>query len=87
MCFDIVTCKIEDATRNEMVKVEPVRSQYIEDDQVIIVCNSGYQMTNTTDPIIVRTCMSDQTWSGKNPQCKKCKRIIFSKYITLYMHI
>ena len=62
--IDIATCKIEDATRNEKVTVEPVKSQYIEDDQIIIVCDSGYQMTNTSDPIIVRTCMSDRTWSG-----------------------
>ena len=71
--IDVATCKIEDATRNEKVKVEPVKSQYIEDDQVIIVCDSGYQMTNTSDPIIVRICMSDRTWSGINPHCEKSK--------------
>ena len=71
--IDIATCKIEDATRNEMVKVEPVRSQYIEDDQVIIACDSGYQMTNASEPIVERTCMSDQTWSGIDPHCEKSK--------------
>ena len=53
--------------------MEPVRSQYIEDDQVIIVCDSGYQMTNYSEPIIVRICMSDQTWSGLDPHCEKSK--------------
>lgn len=72
--FDIATCKIEDATciRNEKVKVEPVRSQYSEDDRVN-VCNSGYQMTNTSDPVIVRTCMNGQTWSGIDPHGEKSK--------------
>lgn len=53
--------------------MEPVRSQYIEGDQVIIVCNSEYQMVNNSEPIIVRICMSNQTWSGLDPHCEKSK--------------
>ena len=70
---DIGTCKIEDATKNEKVKVEPVSSQYIQDDKIIIVCDSEYQMANVSDPIIVRICMSDRTWSGIDPRCVKSK--------------
>ena len=69
------TCKIEDATKNERVKVEPFNSQYIQDDHVIIVCDSGYQMANRSDPIIVRTCLSNQTWSGIDPHCEKSELI------------
>ena len=53
--------------------MEPVNGQYIQDDQVIIVCDSGYQMDNISDPIVVRTCLSDQTWSGTDPHCEKSK--------------
>ena len=61
--------------------MEPVNSQYIQDDQVIIVCDSGYQMDNISDPIVVRTCLSDQTWSGTDPHCEKSKLISYLKYI------
>ena len=71
--YNIATCKIEDATNNEKVKVEPVSSQYVQDDQVIIVCDSEYHMVDNSEPIVVRICMSDRTWSGIDPHCEKSK--------------
>lgn len=71
--LNTATCKIEDATKNERVIVEPVNSHYIQDDQVIIICDSGYQMDIASDPIVVRICLSDRTWSGTDPHCEKSK--------------
>ena len=68
---NIATCKIEDATKNEKVRVEPVSSQYIQDDQIIIVCDSGYHMSSSSDPILMRICLSNQTWSGIDPICEE----------------
>ena len=69
--INIATCKIEDATKNEKVRVEPASSQYVQDDQIIIVCDSGHHMANSSDPIIVRVCLSDRTWSGIDPHCEE----------------
>ena len=68
---NIATCKIEDATKNEKVRVEPVSSQYVQDDQIIIVCDSGYHMSSSSDPILMRICLSNQTWSGIDPICEE----------------
>ena len=69
--YNVATCKIEDAIKNEKVKVEPASNQYVQDDQVIIACDSEYQMVNSSKSFIVRICLSDQTWSGIDPQCVK----------------
>ena len=69
--INIATCKIEDATKNKDVKVEPISDQYVQDDQVVIICDSEYHTINPSDPIIVRTCMRDGTWSGIDPNCEK----------------
>ena len=71
----IATCKIEDATKNEKVKVEPASSQYIQDDQVIIYCDTEYQMVNNSKPFVVRICLNNRVWSGTDPQCEKSEKI------------
>ena len=71
---NIATCEIEDATKNEKVKVDPVNSQYVQDDEIIIFCDSGYTLANSSKPFIVRVCLNDQTWSGIDPLCEKGKK-------------
>ena len=81
---NIAKCKIEDATKNEKVRVEPVSSQYVQDDQIIIVCDSGYHVVNSSDPILVRVCLSDRTWSGMDPHCEKStSRLISIQLVTI----
>lgn len=70
---NIATCKIEDAIKNEKVKVDPVSSQYVQDDEIIIFCNSEYTLANSSKPFIIRICLSNQTWSGIDPLCEKGK--------------
>ena len=69
--YNTVTCDIEDATKNEKVNVEPVSSQYVENDEVIIFCDSDYQLVNSSKPFIMRVCLSNRTWSGEDPRCEK----------------
>ena len=62
--------------KDERVKVDPVINQYVQDDEVTFFCDSGYQLTNSSKPYIVRVCLSDRTWSGIDPRCEKSE----SKY-------
>ena len=75
--INIATCNIEDAMKDEKVKVDPVSSQYVQDDEVTFFCDSEYQLTNSSKPFIMRVCKSDRTWSGTDPQCEKSKNRSF----------
>ena len=68
----IATCKIEDAIQNEKVRLENKKAVYMQDEQLTIECDFGYEMAN--DAIaIVRVCLSDRTWSGMDPNCTRSK--------------
>ena len=45
----------------------------MEDEQVMLKCDFGYEMAGGTNPTIVRVCLSDQTWSGIDPNCTRSK--------------
>ena len=77
-------CNIEDATKNEKVKVEPATSQYVQDDEVIIYCDSEYQMTNSSKPFVVRICLNNRTWSGIDPRCEKSE--LFTYITSIHLH-
>ena len=63
--------------KDERVKVDPISSQYVQDDEVTFFCDSEYQLTNSSKPYTVRVCLSDQTWSGIDPQCEKGESILY----------
>ena len=44
----------------------------MEDEQLIIECDHGYEMANGASAI-VRICLSDKTWSGIDPNCTQSK--------------
>ena len=70
--FDnLATCSIEDVTKDTNIKVDPVRSQYVQDDEITFFCDSEYQITNSSKPFVMRICLSDRTWSGTDVQCEK----------------
>ena len=71
--INTATCNIEDAMKDEKVKVDPVSSQYVQDDEVTFFCDSEYQLTNSSKPFIMRVCKSDRTWSGTDSQCEKVR--------------
>ena len=54
-----------------MVKVDPVRSQYVQDDEITIFCDSEYQIVDSSKPFVIRICLSNRTWSGTDIQCEK----------------
>ena len=71
--FFIATCDVKDAIKNEKVKLDSEKSTYVQDQQVKIQCDMGYEMANGSDPAIVRVCLSNQTWSGEDPKCTPSK--------------
>ena len=54
-----------------MVKIDPVRSQYVQDDEITIFCDSEYQIVDSSKPFVIRICLSNRTWSGTDIQCEK----------------
>ena len=45
---------------------------YVQDEQLIIECDYGYEMADGASAI-VRICLSDKTWSGIDPNCTQSK--------------
>ena len=75
MFFYTATCKLKDAIKNEKVKLvnDGAKQSYVQDEQVMIECDFGYQMGDGSNSVIVRICLSDQTWSGVDPNCSRSK--------------
>ena len=73
--FSAATCKLEDAIKEEKVILDSdnEKETYVEDEQVTVKCDFGYEMAGGINPAIVRVCLSDQTWSGIDPNCTRSK--------------
>ena len=69
----IAICDVKAAIKNEKVKLDSEKSTYVQDQQVKIQCDVGYEMANGSDPTIVRVCLSNRTWSGEDPKCTPSK--------------
>ena len=61
-----------------MVKIDPVRSQYVQDDEITIFCDSEYQIVDSSKPFVMRVCLSNGTWSGTDAQCERSEGNTFS---------
>ena len=73
MYFPTATCKIEDAIIDEKVTIDSEKDEYVQDDEVMIKCDLGYEMGDGSTNVIVRVCLSNQTWSGADPNCTRSK--------------
>ena len=44
-----------------------------EGDTCSFTCNTGYELTGSD----IRTCQSDGSWSGNDPECRESKYVPF----------